>query len=209
MALATNRHGRTADVDVVLRRPQLTDGPEWRRIRLADESRLGPSFGHDDASWDEQSSLTAWADRVHALRAEARAGAMVPFAFATTDGRFLGECLFSIDARSGLAELSLWTGRAVPHDAATAATARGVLRMFEHPRTVPWIVAPVASSNPGPARLLAEVGFEPGGTARRLRLYDGAPTDHVVWRLENTERTRAHLRRVVDRHAAERADDAA
>jgi RimJ/RimL family protein N-acetyltransferase len=141
---------------------------------------------------------------VHALRDAARAGSTVPYVFATTYGRFLGECVFSIDARSGLAELSLWTGRAVPHSVSTAATAHGVLRMFEQQPAVPWMVAPVASANPGPARLLAEAGFEPGATARRLRLYDGVPTDHVVWRLENTERTRAHLRGVLDRYRARR-----
>jgi RimJ/RimL family protein N-acetyltransferase len=209
VALDTIGPRRIDELDVVLRRPRLTDGPEWRRVRLADESRLRPAFGHGDAPWGEQSSLTAWADRVHSLREATRAGAMVPFVFATTAGRFLGECVFSIDARSGLAELSLWTGRAVPHSVSTAATAHGVLRMFERPSSVPWMIAPVAASNPGPTRLLAEAGFEPGATARRLRLYDGEPTDHVVWRLENTERTRAHLRGVLDRFQAGPPNDGA
>jgi RimJ/RimL family protein N-acetyltransferase len=193
---------RIDDLDVVVRPPRLTDGPEWRRARLADESRLRAAFGQGDASWQQQSSSTAWADRLHMLRDGARAGTVVPFVFVTTDDRLLGECVFGIDARSGLAELSLWTGRAVPHSVSTAATALAVLRMFEHPPAVPWVVAPVASSNPGPARLLAEAGFEQGATARRLRLYDGAPTDHAIWRLENAERTRTHLRDVLRRYQA-------
>jgi RimJ/RimL family protein N-acetyltransferase len=199
---------RIDDVDVMLRPPRLTDGPEWRRVRIADESRLRAAFREGDASWAEQSSSTAWADRLLMLRGGARAGSIVPFVFATTDDHLLGECVFSIDPRSGLAELSLWTARAVPHSVSTAATALGVLRMFEHPPAVPWMVAPVASSNPGPARLLAEAGFEPGATARRLRLYDGVPTDHVIWRLENTERTRTHLRGVLDRYQAGSPSDA-
>jgi RimJ/RimL family protein N-acetyltransferase len=200
VALDTIGPARVDDVEVVLRRPRLTDGPGWRRVRLAAEARLRGAFGHGDESWDEQSSLVTWADHVHETRAATRAGAMVPYVFVTADGQFLGECIFTISARSGLAELSLWTARSVPHSVSTAATAHGVLRMLEHPPAVPWVVAPVASSNPGPARLLAEAGFEPGATARRLRLYDGVPTDHVIWRIENTERTRDHLRGLLDHY---------
>lgn len=208
MVLDTIGSGTDRHPGVVLRPPRLTDGPAWRRVRLTDEARLAPSFGDGEHAWHEQSTLTAWADRLHAMRAARRDGVMVPYVYSTPDGRFLGECLFSIDARSGLAELSLWAARGVPHDATTAATARGVLRMLEQPPAVPWVVAPVAAGNPGPGRLLSEIGFEAGATtARRLRIYRGEPTDHVVWRLGNTERGRAHLRELIDRYEAQSSED--
>ena len=81
----------------------------------------------------------------------------------------------------------------MPHAATTWALAEGVLEVLEGPYGVPWVVAPVAVPNPGPSGLLARGGFEPSGTARQLRPYDGVPTDHVIWRLENTAAVRAHL----------------
>jgi RimJ/RimL family protein N-acetyltransferase len=199
VALDTIGPERVDDVEVLLRRPRLTDGPAWRRVRLADESRLRPAFGDPSASWDVQSSLTAWAERVGELRAAARVGSAMPLVIATTSDDVLGECVFSIDARSGLAELSLWTARGVSRAVTTWATVIGVLRVLEHPRDVPWVVAPVAAPNPGPARLLAEAGFESSGTARLLRPYGGTPTDHTIWRLENTPQTRDRLRALLDR----------
>ncbi len=193
VALATIGPQRIGGVDVVLRPPRISDGPSWRRTRLLDEARLRPSIGHGDESWDAQSSLTAWVERVRHLRAGARDGSTVPFVLATTAGDVLGEIAFTIDARSGLAELSIWTARSVPHDATTWALARGVLNVLEGLRGVPWVVAPVSVTNPGPSGLLARGGFEPSGTAQQLRPYDGVPTDHVIWRLENTSAVRAHL----------------
>jgi hypothetical protein len=194
VALATIGPRRVEGVDVVLRPPRLSDGPSWRRARLVDEDRLRPSIGHGDESWDRQSSLTAWVERLHDLRSAARHGRTVPFVLATTTGDVLGETGFAIDARSGLAELSIWTARSVPHAATTWALAEGVLSVLAEPWSVPWVVAPVAATNPGPSCLLTRGGFEPSGTARQLRPYDGAPADHVVWRVENTPAVRAHLR---------------
>jgi hypothetical protein len=180
-------------IEVVLRGPRFSDGLSWRQVRLRDEARLRPSFGNRDRGWDEQSSLTAWVERVVDHRAGARAGTIVPFVLATTVDDVLGEFTFAIDGRSGLAEMSLWTARGVPHDLTTWATASAVLGLFDAPQIVPWVVAPVAVTNPAPSGLLARGGFEPSGTARQLRPYDGVPTDHVIWRLENTAAARAHL----------------
>jgi RimJ/RimL family protein N-acetyltransferase len=194
VALATIGPRRVDGVDVVLRRPRLSDGPSWRRARLLDEDRLRPSLSHGDDTWDRQSSLPAWVERVGGQRAAARAGTQVALVLATTSDEVLGEFTFALDERSGLAELSLWTRRSVPREATAWSTAASVLHVLEHPYAVPWVVAPVAVPNPGPTDVLTRAGFEPSATARRLRPYDGVPTDHVVWRLENTATSRARLR---------------
>ncbi|WP_157432485.1 GNAT family N-acetyltransferase [Aeromicrobium sp. Root472D3] len=193
VAPATAGPRRVDGLDVLLRAPRLTDGPSWRRARLLDEARLRPSLSQGLDTWDRESSLTAWVERVRDLRAGARDGTVVPHVLARASGDVLGEITFAIDARSGLAELSLWTARSVPHAVTTWSTATAVLGVLERPHVVPWVVAPVAVGNPGPSGLLARAGFEPSGTARLLRPYDGAPADHVVWRLANTAATRDHL----------------
>lgn len=198
VSLATIGPRRVDGVDVVLRAPRVTDGPSWRRARLLDEARLRPSLARGLDSWDRESSLTAWVERVRDLRAGARDGSVVPYVLATVPGDVLGEITFAIDARSGLAELSLWTTRSVPHAVTTWSTATAVLSVLEHPYAVPWVVAPVAVGNPGPSGLLGRAGFEPSGTARLLRPYDGEPADHAILRLENTAATRDHLRDQID-----------
>lgn len=181
-----------------MRRARLSDGPAWRRARLLNESRLRPAMSDGHDGWDRQSSLTAWADHLREQRAATRTGAMVPYLLATTDDEVLGECTFSFDERSGLAELSLWSIGAASHALARWATATGILQLFEDPDPVPWVVGPVAVTNRGPAGLLAVAGFESVGVARQLRVYDGAPTDHEMWRMENSAATRAHLRMLAE-----------
>ena len=68
------------------------------------------------------------------------------------------------------------------------------LWLLERRPAIPWIVAPVAVGNPGPARMLTASGFEQAAVARQLRVYAGVPTDHDIWRLENTPTVRERLR---------------
>lgn len=174
-------------VEVVLRAARLSDGPGWRTTRLRDRERLRPAFGGDD-------SLVAWADHVLADRDAMRAGTLVPFVAVTADGRFVGECSFAIDARSSVAECSIWTASPPAPRASVQLLAGGILRLLEARPGTPWVIAPVAVGNQGPVRLFTTCGFERAGVSRELRLYDGVPTDHDVWRLEITPDALARLR---------------
>lgn len=173
--------------EVVLRAAHLSDGPGWRVVRLRDRDRLRPAFGDDD-------SLVTWADHVLADRDAMRAGGLVPFVAVTHDGQFVGECSFAIDARSAVAECSIWTASRPAPRASVWLLASAILRLLEARPATPWVIAPVAVGNPGPVRLFTTCGFERSGVSRELRLYDGVPTDHDVWRLEITPDAVARLR---------------
>jgi hypothetical protein len=189
-------------VDLVLRPARLGDGPAWRRARLDDEQRLRPTLGDPGRSWDQDSSLTAWAEHVLRQRRAVRAGTLTAHLALTGRGEVLGELSFLLEARSGAGECSLWTTRSMPSAATLWAAATTTLGVLDGPTHVPWMVAPVAVGNPAPSRLLTALGYEPAGTSRQLRRYAGRPTDHVVWRLENSAGVRHDLREIVTARAA-------
>lgn len=178
-------------VEVVLRAARLSDGPGWRTVRRRDRDRLRPAFGIDD-------SLVTWADHVLADRDAMRTGALVPFVAVTADGEFVGECSFAIDARSSVAECSIWTASRPAPRASVWLLAAAILRLLVACPRMPWVIAPIAVGNRAPVRLFTTCGFEQVGMSRDLRLYDGVPTDHDVWRLEITPDALAHLRELAE-----------
>lgn len=173
--------------DLLLRRARISDGPPWRAARLRDAHRLRAAFGDDV-------SLTDWVDHVLADRRQTRQGSLEPLLAVDGRNRVVGECSFAIDGRSGLAECSMWTVSQTTHVQTTWVIVSAALWLLERRPTIPWIVAPVAVGNPGPARMLTASGFERAAVARQLRVYDGVPTDHDIWRLENTPAVRERLR---------------
>jgi hypothetical protein len=187
---------RVAGRDILLRPGRISDGPAWRTTRLRDEKRLRAAFGHPDRPWDEDCSLIAWTEHVMGQRRAIRAGELQAFLALTTDGQVLGEFSFLIEPRSGAAECSMWTTRALPSEVTRWISAESTLRVLEQPRHVPWVIAPVAAVNPAPGTLLRLAGYEPISTSRLLRPYAGVPTDHVIWRLENTPEIRRHLHEI-------------
>lgn len=172
---------------ILLRRARISDGPPWRAARLRDADRLRPAFGDDV-------SLTAWVEHVLEDREATGQGVLEPLLAVDDEGNVLGECTFSLDRRSGLAECSMWAVSATTPVQTTWIIVSAALWLLERRPTIPWIVAPVAVGNPGPARMLTASGFERAAVARELRAYDGVPTDHDIWRLENTPAVRERLR---------------
>ncbi|MBP2391681.1 GNAT family N-acetyltransferase [Aeromicrobium fastidiosum] len=185
-AASVHTTGRFGNHDLVLRPPQLLDGPGWRHTCLREADRLKPSIGAADVDWEKSVSLTSWADKVTAQRAAARAGRLVPLVLANGGGDVLGEISFAVDPRTGVAELSIWLSANTSAPARAWAWRTALTRVVGLPAAVRGVVAPVAVTNTGPGRMLTELGFTRRATTRQLRPYDGVPTDHDIWWLPRT-----------------------
>lgn len=180
-AASVHTTGRFGNHDLVLRPPQLLDGPSWRHTCLREADRLQPSIGSADVDWDASVSLTSWADKVAAQRAAARAGRLVPLVLVNGGGDVLGEISFAIDPRTGVAELSIWLSANTSAPARAWAWRTALTHVVGLPATIHGVVAPVAVTNLAPGRMLTELGFTRRATARQLRPYDDVPTDHDIW----------------------------
>lgn len=195
----------SADQRYRLRLPLLSDAGSWRRTCLAERTRLTAAFGRDDMSWDEAHSPIMWTERCVELRRAYRKGRALPFVVCKS-GRagveeIVGEVGVSgVDRWTDTAELYVWlaklpNGRAVSSWALASVT----LRAFESGLHPARVVGPIAVANPRAAHLAERVGFEPKAVRRDLRLYDGVPTDHRLWVMENTVSNVDKLRKVVAR----------
>lgn len=178
---------RSGEHLVTLRPPRLTDGPAWRATCLDEQDRLEQSFGEPGRSWDDTVSLTSWAHRVVSQRAAARAGRLVPYVVADQDGTILGEIAFAMDPRTGVAELSLWLSKRTPKTVRSWTFAMSLVRIFSLPHRIDRIVAPVATTNPGPVPMFQLLGFTRQGTARQLRHHGTGPADHDIWWLDRRD----------------------
>ncbi len=178
---------RIGDDLVLLRQARWSDGPAWVRTRTQDGERMRTVFG--------DSSLTTWVEHYMEQRRAVRAGLRVPFLATHVDGRVIGEVNFHLDPTTGSAEISLWFARGTSREITEWIAASSLFRLYQLPARVPRVMAPIASANPGPRRLLAHWGFTQRAVSRELRPYDGAPVDHDVWWLERDPDQLADLAR--------------
>ena len=191
---------------VELRAPRLADAESWRRVNLDYEHRLRPAFGSPYTDWDEEHSATAWAATWWAAvhDPDVRIARVLTLADGARD-RVIGYQVWAgRDPRTGQAEASTWVaGLPQSYEVTAFFTAACVLDMLNAHADLPFVVAPMAVHNRPPIALAESVGFTYLQTLRRLREYDGRPTDHSIHVLGNTEKSRAGLEAVLASIGAE------
>ncbi|AMW19933.1 hypothetical protein Chelonae_p2182 [[Mycobacterium] chelonae subsp. bovistauri] len=185
---------------VMLRIPRLSDGSSWRETNLRYEERLAPAFGHPDMPWSTAHSPYMWIHTWKQALSDTARG-WVSYLLVHLDGgreHVVGHlAMAGRHPRTGGTEVSTWTA-GVPHSVTRWAQASLIIAGFEADPRVPHAVAPLAVENIAVQRLAQSVGWSQLQTCRRLRMYDGKPTDHQIWFQGNTIENLAALRSTRD-----------
>ncbi|TWS25147.1 GNAT family N-acetyltransferase [Tsukamurella sputi] len=191
---------------VEIRAPRLSDADSWRRTNLEYEGRLRPAFGSPERDWDADHSCAAWAATWWTAThdPDVRIARVLTLEDGARD-RVVGyQAWAGRDPRTGHAEASTWVaGLPRSYEVTAFFTASCVADAFRTNPDLPYVVAPMAVHNRPPIALAESVGFTYLQTLRRLREYDGTPTDHSVHILANTEKSRDGLETVLASIGAE------
>ncbi|CQD02547.1 acetyltransferase, GNAT family protein [Mycobacterium europaeum] len=166
---------------VRLRAVRMRDGTQWSRIRLADRAHLEPWEPSADGDWTSRHAVAAWPPLCSGLRAEARAGRMLPYVI-ELDGQFCGQLTIGNVTHGALR--SAWIGYWVPRSAtgggvATAALALGLDHCFG-PVMLHRVEATVRPENAASRAVLGKVGFRQEGLLQRYLEVDKAWRDHLL-----------------------------
>jgi hypothetical protein len=185
---------------VMLRTPRLSDGASWRETNLRYEKRLAPAFGHPDMTWSAAHSPYMW---IHTWKQALSDAARRWFScllvhFHGGREHVVGHlAMAGRHPRTGGTEVSTWTA-GIPHTVTMWAQASLIIAGFEANPDIPHAVAPLAVQNVPVQRLAQAVGWSKLQTCRRLRMYDGRPTDHQIWFQSNTPENLTALRHTRD-----------
>ncbi|AWB85022.1 GNAT family N-acetyltransferase [Corynebacterium liangguodongii] len=162
-----------------LRPLRSADGPQWCRMRRADEAWLRPVEPTVPGTWAEAHSRTAWRSTWASLRALAEDGVVVPLAI-ELDGCFAGQVTLGNIQHGAVREcwIGYWVysgymGRGV----ATAACALGTDLAFEAVG-MHRVTATYLPSNPASGRVLLANGYRHEGFLRHNLHIDGRWQDH-------------------------------
>jgi ribosomal-protein-alanine N-acetyltransferase len=166
---------------VVLRSPRMSDGPQWRAIRVAERERIEPWWVSSSLTWEQRHTEAAWVSSWLATRRAARAGRALPLVV-EVDGKLAGQCgLDWIDRFTATGELGLWldsrVGKRGMGAVATAALidyAFGVLGLHR-------VTAPVRTDNGAASRTMQRAGLIREGTMSAFLDVGGQPRDHDLW----------------------------
>lgn len=184
----------------MLRTPRLSDGASWRKTNLRYEKRLAPAFGRTDMSWSAAHSPYMWIHTWKQALSDAAQG-WVSCLLVHLDGgceHVVGHlAMAGRHPRTGGTEVSTWTA-GVPHTVTMWAQASLIIAGFEANSNIPHAVAPLADQNVPVQRLAQAVGWSKLQACRKLRMYDGKPTDHQIWFQSNTPENLAALRHTRD-----------
>lgn len=166
---------------VRLRPVRMRDGVAWSRIRTAERGHLEPWEPSAGVDWAPRHSVSAWPPLCSSLRAEARAGRMLPYVI-ELDGRFCGQLTIGNVIRGALrsAWIGYWVSNTVTGGGvATGALALGVDHCFG-PVQLHRVEATVRPENAASRAVLAKAGFREEGLLRRYLDVDGAWRDHLL-----------------------------
>lgn len=166
---------------VTVRPVRLRDASQWSRLRRDDRRFLEPWEPTGTAPWAARHAASSWPSVHAALRAEARAGLMLPFAI-ELDGTFCGQLTVGNIVRGALrsAWIGYWVGREFNgRGVATAAVALGLDHCFG-PVGLHRVEATVRPENAASRAVLRKVGFREEGLLQRYLDVDGRWRDHLL-----------------------------
>lgn len=166
-------------VEVRLRPLLRGDGPDWRRMRIADEDYLRPVEPTAHESWRSAHSQAAWRSNLMSLRDLAKRGIVVPLTI-VVDGNFAGQVTLGNIQHGSVS--SCWIGywvfsRYMGRGVATAACALGTDHAFDR-IGLHRVTATYLPSNPASGAVLATTGFREEGLLLRNLHIDGQWRDH-------------------------------
>lgn len=167
--------------EVLLRSPQLADGPEWSRLRIRDRRYLEPYWVTSELPWDQRNSESAWIDLCSRMRREERAGVAIHLVMAI-DGRCAGQVdIEHLDRNARTAEVGLWLSSEHTHRGIVAGIGDLVLDHLFGEVGLERLAAAICVDNV-PARHLAQnAGFEYEGTMADYLDVGGRRRDHDLW----------------------------
>jgi ribosomal-protein-alanine N-acetyltransferase len=160
------------------------DGPEWSRLRLANEDWLRPWEPSAPVPWADRHTPAAYRAMRRAVARRARLGTSVPFAV-RVEGRLAGQVTVDNIVRGALRAgyLGYWIDRSV---AGRGLASLAVALVCDHafgPVGLHRVQADIRPEN-GPSRRLVErLGFRQEGLLRRYLDIDGDWRDHVAYGL--------------------------
>ncbi|WP_460867608.1 GNAT family N-acetyltransferase, partial [Rhodococcus aerolatus] len=187
---------------LVVRLPELADGPAWRAARLRSREALQP-WWPVEGDWAAAQSMAHWAEEVALLRGAARRGQALP-GIVEVDGRVVGQVgVDAVDLGTGTGEVSVWldpTSRG-----GTVLPVAGLLlalAAFGDRLGLDRLVAPVAVGNRAAAAAARSFGFHDEGVLTAHRATSAGWTDHHLYVLANhpdtVESLRARLAALTD-----------
>jgi ribosomal-protein-alanine N-acetyltransferase len=173
---------------IELRPLRVSDGAEWRRLRIRDEALIRPWDPSSRLTWAARHTRAAWMDHRAMLRQAARMGTALPFAV-TVDGQFAGQV--TVGGIQRFPVHSGWIGYWIGSEFAgrgvgTVAVAQVVGHVLAEGR-LHRVEATVAPANVPSQRVLAHIGFRQEGLLKRYLDIDGAWRDHQLWALTAEE----------------------
>lgn len=172
---------RVAAGVVRLRPVRMRDGVVWSRIRIGERAHLEPWEPSLGVDWVTRHTASAWPPLCSSLRAEARAGRVLPYSI-ELDGRFCGQLTIGNVVRGALR--SAWIGYWVSKEVTGGGVATGALALgLDHcfgPVGLHRVEATVRPENAASRAVLAKVGFREEGVLRRYLEVDGAWRDHLL-----------------------------
>ena len=157
---------------VTVRPVRLRDARVWSRLRIENQNSLLPWEPTGVGLWSARHNPAAWPGLHSVLRAEAKAGNMLPFVI-ELDGEYCGQLTVGNIQRGALrnAWIGYWVDAAVAgRGVATGALALGVDHCF------------------GPA-VLHKVGFRDEGLLKRYMDVNSAWRDHLLLALTTEDLT--------------------
>jgi ribosomal-protein-alanine N-acetyltransferase len=180
------------------RKPKLSDGGAWSRIRRRDRRHLEEWEPTAPGDWDNNNAALAWPGQWSTLRSLARQGLSLPFVV-TVDGEFAGQVTVGNVVRGSLcsAWIGYWVGtHVVGGGVATAAAALVVDHCFQA-AGLHRLEATVRPENAASVRVLTKLGFREEGLFRRYLDVAGAWRDHHCFALTTEDVPNGLVRRLV------------
>ncbi|KAA0021585.1 GNAT family N-acetyltransferase [Antrihabitans cavernicola] len=153
-------NGRT----VLLRPPRISDGADWRRIRLRDREFNEAAAPTSTLDWDERHNHDHWARNYMMLKRAQREGRRVPFAV-EIDGRFAGESALTwAEVGSGSAELALWLDTTVVRGGLSTVVTGLIADYAFTTLGLPVVTGSTATENKAGNALALALGMHPEAT---------------------------------------------
>lgn len=166
---------------VTVRPVRLRDARAWSRLRIENQNSLMPWEPTGTGLWSARHNPAAWPGLHSVLRAEARAGNMLPMVI-ELNGEYCGQLTVGNIQRGALrnAWIGYWVDEAVSgRGVATGALALGVDHCFST-AGLHRLEATVQPDNGASLSVLHKVGFRDEGLLERYMDVNGSWRDHIL-----------------------------
>jgi ribosomal-protein-alanine N-acetyltransferase len=172
---------RTTAGTVTLRPIRSRDARAWSRARLENRRELQPWEPSGELDWSRRHQAAAWPGLASSLRAQARAGSMVPLVI-EVNGEYAGQITVGniIHGQLSSAWVGYWVDRRFTGKGVASAAVALVIDHCFRRMNLHRLEATVRPENLGSRAVLEHVGFREEGMLLRYLHVDGAWRDHLL-----------------------------